>query len=29
MKNDLSIYENTKRNEPCPCGSGKIFKNAV
>ena len=26
MKNDISIYENIKRNEECPCGSGKIFK---
>ncbi len=26
MKNDISIYENTKRNDNCPCGSGKIFK---
>ncbi|RLA58094.1 MAG: hypothetical protein DRQ78_12700, partial [Epsilonproteobacteria bacterium] len=23
---DISIYEDTKRNEKCPCGSGKIFK---
>ena len=26
MNNDISIYRNTKRNEKCPCGSGKIFK---
>ncbi len=26
MKSDISIYENAKRNEKCPCGSGKIFK---
>ena len=25
MKN-LAIYNDTKRNEKCPCGSGKIFK---
>lgn len=23
---DITIYEDTKRNEKCPCGSGKIFK---
>lgn len=23
---DFSIYKDTKRNEKCPCGSGKIFK---
>ena len=23
---DLAIYRNTKRNEKCPCGSGRIFK---
>ena len=26
MKSDISIYENAKRNEKCPCGSGIIFK---
>ena len=26
MKSDISIYENAKRNEKCPCGSGMIFK---
>jgi len=26
MKSDISIYENAKRNEKCPCGSEKIFK---
>ncbi len=26
MINDISVYENTKRNDTCPCGSGKIFK---
>lgn len=26
MENDISIYENIKRNEQCPCGSGKTFK---
>ncbi|RLA69235.1 MAG: hypothetical protein DRG30_10395, partial [Epsilonproteobacteria bacterium] len=25
-KNNISIYKDTKRNEKCPCGSGKIFK---
>lgn len=23
---DITIYKDTKRNEKCPCGSGKIFK---
>ena len=26
MLDDMSIYEDTKRNEKCPCGSGIIFK---
>ena len=26
MMNDISVYKNTKRNETCPCGSGKTFK---
>lgn len=26
MLADLTQYEETKRNESCPCGSGKIFK---
>ena len=26
MLEDTSVYKNTKRNEKCPCGSGKIFK---
>ena len=26
MLKDISIYKDTKRNEKCPCGSGKIFK---
>ena len=25
-KNSILIYKDTKRNEKCPCGSGKIFK---
>jgi preprotein translocase subunit SecA len=24
---DKSIYEGVGRNQPCPCGSGKKFKN--
>ncbi|MEA1891095.1 MAG: SEC-C domain-containing protein [Campylobacterota bacterium] len=26
MLEDISIYQDTKRNEKCPCQSGKIFK---
>lgn len=26
MEKDLTIYRDIKRNEKCPCGSGKIFK---
>ena len=26
MLNDIAVYKNTKRNEICPCGSGKVFK---
>jgi len=26
VNKDISIYKDTKRNEKCPCGSGKIFK---
>lgn len=26
MLDDILIYENTKRNEKCPCGSGLLFK---
>jgi hypothetical protein len=26
MLDDISVYKDTKRNEKCPCGSGKIFK---
>lgn len=26
MEENITIYKNTKRNEICPCGSGKIFK---
>jgi len=26
MLKDLSIYKDVRRNEKCPCGSGKIFK---